>query len=283
MITATPRSHLDHGIAPDQLAYVLLALNYSKATVKVGPYGPFFIAEVELPEVFGVAPCALHGPVTGELPVLEAEAFYATRGKRPNKSRLCRRLKTTSRTITAIVIADEDSPGNQRIDTAFGGPLSPMEVDDPENKDKATSEKFWAQHALTPNSFEVKAEGILLARPNIELSGAVPAEAKLLAPEDRHITLIKLDKDQRKALKDRVFMDAPEVQFEDQVVEIVRPDRKAWVRFVNEAGQKALREYVDSLEISLCDYDKTRPFHVSLANLTGSRYDSVGDISPDRK
>jgi hypothetical protein len=287
MITATPRSHLDHGLTRPQLTHVLMLLNGGNANVVVGPYGPFFIATIKLPEELGKVPCSLQGPIVGGEPVTDAEAYFGVRGNRPNPSRLCRRRKTNSPFVTAIVIANEDKPGDQRIDTVFGGPLSPMEVNDPElpAERKPESLEFWSKHALTPNSMEVLVEGILLARPNYLPTFVVPQEAAVVS--ELHITLAKLSKESRKLFKElkEPIPDAPEVNFEEAVCTVERPGKKAWVRFVDEAGQKILRDYVLSFGIpDLDEYDRTlRPYHVSLANLTGSKFDSVGDITPDRK
>jgi hypothetical protein len=287
LITATSRSHLDHGLSRPQLTHVLTVLNDGVSNVVVGPFGQFFIATVKIPEELGQVLCGLHGPLTGGNPVDDREAYFGTRGMRPYPSRLCRRPKITSPYVTAIVIGHEDSPSNQRIDTVFGGPLSPMEVGDPdlsaENRPEAL--EFWSKHALTPNSMEVRAEGILVARPNIGVPFIImdPSAKRILA---QHITLAKLTPDTRKQLKERgTIPDAPEVHFEEKVCLVERPalSRKSWVKFVDDEGQKLLREYVLGLKIGLEDYDLTRPYHVSLANLTGSQFDSVGDITPDRK
>lgn len=152
MIIVTSASHADHGLTPEQMAYILESLNSGTATVVVGPFGPFFIATVTLPAALGTAPCALHGPATGGQPVPESEVTYQRRGARPNVSRLCDRPPTRSNVVTAIVIGNEGPEGGQRIDTAFGGPLAPREQGDPDLVDpaeQAASAAFWAEHALS--------------------------------------------------------------------------------------------------------------------------------------
>jgi hypothetical protein len=138
-----PDSHVDHGISEEQMQHVLRSLGDGTADVVVGPFGTFFIATVDLGGL-GTAPCALHGPATGEPPVPEEEVEYAKRGNRPNESRLTSRPPTRSSKVTAIV------SGGVLI-TAFGGPLAPKEPGDPSLKpgEKAESEAFWSQHALS--------------------------------------------------------------------------------------------------------------------------------------
>jgi hypothetical protein len=150
-------THLDHGLQPALVEFVLAALADKTARTKVGELGGgFCIAEVDLPEELGTVPCALHGPITGSAPVLEAECFRAKRGDRPNESRMVRRPPTSSAVVTVIMGVSREHPhAGTVIFTVYGGPLAPQEPGDPflDAEDRPAAEAFWADHALSAEAF----------------------------------------------------------------------------------------------------------------------------------
>jgi hypothetical protein len=151
----TPESHMDHGMTGDQRSFVLTALERvtRSVTVKVGALKEgetcgFAICEIALPAEMGTVPCALLGPKTGGKPIAESEVFHATRGKRPNTSRLTRLPSVPSNMMTAIIVKGV-------LVTLYGGPLAPQEPNDPylDPKDKPASDDFWSTHALSAEAF----------------------------------------------------------------------------------------------------------------------------------
>lgn len=140
-VTISPASHLDHGLSPEAITWLL-----GQFTDR----NEFFIASVELPAQFSEIDCALHGPVVGDNPIEESEVFYQMRKGRGNYSRLCKRAPRKTRTVTVIAGPNEGDPCV--LYTAFGGPLAPKETGDVTIKsesEREASEKFWAEHALS--------------------------------------------------------------------------------------------------------------------------------------
>jgi hypothetical protein len=131
-------SHLDHALTEAQVEH-LLATFAERAE--------FFIATIELPLDLGTVPCGLWGPAMGDEPVSPAEVHYAPRGTRAYSSRLCDRPARPTRTVTVIAGPHDGHPCV--LFTAFGGPPTPQEPDDPECKDPIASRQFWVQHALS--------------------------------------------------------------------------------------------------------------------------------------
>jgi hypothetical protein len=129
-------SHLDHGLTPDQVEYLLKRFADRSA---------FFIETIELPLELGTVPCGLHGPLMGDPPVDEAR--LAKRGERTWLSRVVDRPTRPVRTVTVIAGPNGDEPCV--LYTAFGGPLAPQEPADPSCKDVYTSMRFWVEHALS--------------------------------------------------------------------------------------------------------------------------------------
>lgn len=136
----TAASHLDHGLFAYHVRYLLGLF---------GDRSAFFIETIELPSYLDAVPCHLHGPATGEDPVLESEVSYEVRGNRAGPSRMCSRAPKMTRTVTVIAGPREGEPCV--LYTAFGGPLAPREPWDPTlPADKADeSRAFWAEHALS--------------------------------------------------------------------------------------------------------------------------------------
>lgn len=134
------------------------------------------------------------------------------------------------------------------------------------------------------------------------LRQGLPAEAMPIGDQDLHVTLWKLDKEERAQLKrclelgiidmDALQASAPVVSVIDRIIVVDRPamvlpngrtmtSKRAWLALVQ--PPERLRAWVDGLArqmgMPLSSYEETRPFHISIANLTGSPFDSVGDVT----
>ncbi len=150
-IAVLPASHVDHGLTPEQLAWLLAE------AVAVGAYAEGYLDHphivsltVELPEELGTVPCGLHGPEMGDEPLTDDEVHYAARGERDWESRLCDRPVRQVRSVSLITGPYGDEP--LVLYTAFGGPVAPREPLDPslpEGVEQRRSEAFWRQHALS--------------------------------------------------------------------------------------------------------------------------------------
>jgi hypothetical protein len=153
MLTVTAESHLDHALTADHIRW-LLNLHRDRDA--------FFIATLTLPEHLPSLPCALRGPVVGDLPVLDEDTTMRVRDGRAWPSRMCafrgrpQSARTsasavagrTSRTITIIGGPAAGLPCV--LYTAFGGPLAPRELGDPSlpEGERAAAAAFWSEHAL---------------------------------------------------------------------------------------------------------------------------------------
>lgn len=131
-------SHLDHGISKAQMNWVLEQFKDRDS---------FFAETVTLPEELGTVPCSLHGPDVGEQAVPESKVHYAHRGQRPQLSRMTNWAPCQVRQVSVIAGAHDGRPCV--LFTAFGGPIAPFEVGDPNCKDEEQSRVFWSQHALS--------------------------------------------------------------------------------------------------------------------------------------
>jgi len=131
-------SHVDHGLTPGQLGWIL---------ERYADRSEFFIDTVELPPALGDVPCGLHGPIMGDAPVPDGECRRERRGEREWDSRLCDRPERRVREVSVIAGPHGDEPCV--LYTAFGGPVAPQEPGDPGCRDVEASEAFWAEHALT--------------------------------------------------------------------------------------------------------------------------------------
>ena len=127
----------------------------------------------------------------------------------------------------------------------------------------------------------------------------VPPQARPLDHEDLHVTLWKPSKDERKLLDaalahgELVIPQAPIVMPTGPVIRVDRPERElggkmwaprtAWILLLKE--QRTLKQLVANLAqqtgIRLSEYELNRPFHVSIANLTGDPHMSIGDVLAD--
>lgn len=133
-------SHLDHGLSQAVVDHLF---------EKFAERSAFFLETVTLPPELGEVPCGLYGPIMGDQPIPEEEVYYAPRGERKYTSRLTRKPARGTRQVTVIAGPHDGLPCI--LYTAFGGPLAPRELGDPELpvEKRAESEEFWAQHALS--------------------------------------------------------------------------------------------------------------------------------------
>lgn len=122
-----PDSHLDHGLTPEHVAWLL---------EKFADRMAFFLKTVELPPELPPVRCALHGPLVGESPVPDGDAVMRVRGERPGPSRTCARPFGSSRLVTVIA-----GPHDGELFTAYGGPVAPREPWDPSLDDAGRAEE----------------------------------------------------------------------------------------------------------------------------------------------
>lgn len=129
------------------------------------------------------------------------------------------------------------------------------------------------------------------------LRTVIPNGARPLSDTNLHITLLKTNESDRKLITQELIdsVDWPSVDIEPFIRSVKRdlpskPEmtgypREAWYALIDALGQEQLRNatraFAERAEIVLSSYEKSRPFHVSVANLSGSPMMSVGDISWD--
>jgi hypothetical protein len=132
-------SHLDHGLSSEQLLYII-----NKFTGRTG----FFIETIQLPTTLGSVDCGLYGPTMGDDPVPAIAVAYAKRVPREYTSRVI--VKPARKTQLVTVIAGPHDNLPCVLYTAFGGPKTPKEPNDPTLKPEEREESiaFWAEHAL---------------------------------------------------------------------------------------------------------------------------------------
>jgi hypothetical protein len=148
----TAASHLDHGLSPEHVAFVL-ALFHDRSG--------FFLETVTLPAELASLESALYGPLAGDAPVTEADVSYVVREGRRWASRVLAYgapllVGSTSSgqrpTRQLTVIGGPMSPGeNCTLYTAYGGPAAPREPGDltlPDWEAVQVSRTFWTEHAL---------------------------------------------------------------------------------------------------------------------------------------
>lgn len=140
LLPLVPASHVDHGLSEPQLTFLRVRFADRRA---------FFIESIELPEALGTVLCGLHGPLMGDAPIGESEVVYERRGERQYDSRMCDRAPRVTRIVTIIAGPHDGEPCV--LYTAFGGPLTPKEPNDPTlaDKDREHAIKVWSQHALS--------------------------------------------------------------------------------------------------------------------------------------
>lgn len=157
-------SHLDHGLTARQLAHVLLMFADRDA---------FFIETITLPDELGQVPCALFGPIMGDDAIPSLLVEMKPRGDRKYSSRVISKFDpvgtdwirlgtkhlSTKRTVNTLTVIAGPYDGEAGIlytgepcilYTAFGGPITPKEPNDPTLADDKREESiaFWAEHAL---------------------------------------------------------------------------------------------------------------------------------------
>jgi hypothetical protein len=140
-------SHLDHGLSPAVVDYIFKRFADRQA---------FFIETFELPEEYGTVPCGLYGPAMGDGPIMDLHTesspywapYYAKRGNREYASRVINKGARPTRMVTVIAGPHEEHACI--LYTAFGGPITPKEPNDPTlaPDKREESEKFWREHAL---------------------------------------------------------------------------------------------------------------------------------------
>lgn len=138
MLTIHKESHLDHGLTQPQIDWLLS--RYAGANA-------FFKETVELPEELGTVPCALMGPIVGDMPIPESEVYYRRRESRDWESR-CIEVAYPRKSRKVTIVAGPHDGQECIIYTVYGGPEAPQEPGDPNCRDKEVSAKFWSEHAL---------------------------------------------------------------------------------------------------------------------------------------
>lgn len=144
-VKVIPQSHVDHGLSPEQLRWLLDQCEDRDA---------FFIQTFTLPDHLGTVECGLVGPALGLSPVTEDEVAYVIRGNRKCASRVLREptAKPQTRMVTVIAGPTQGHDGLV-LYTAYGGPSAPREPGDttiPTWDGVVESRAFWAEHALIP-------------------------------------------------------------------------------------------------------------------------------------
>ncbi len=141
-LTVLSRSHLDHGLSKEQIAFVLNRFRDKSHLFK---------AEVKLPIELGFAPLGIYGPIAGDEPVLEEDVFYRQRAGRVTVSRMVDRPFRVTDTVS--IIAGPSGLFKCCVYTMYGGFLAPREPDDPSissDAERADAKVFWSRHALVP-------------------------------------------------------------------------------------------------------------------------------------
>jgi hypothetical protein len=136
--------HADHGITETQQSYI-------NAELETQPDG-FFIRQVNLPDVLGVVPCGLHGPVMGDDPVPDSEVTLEVRGDRPYADRMVNRA---SRPVNYVQVIGVRAGNDLTLFTVYGGALAPQHPEDPTNEAIEAAKKFWSQHALANGTIKI--------------------------------------------------------------------------------------------------------------------------------
>jgi hypothetical protein len=136
--------HYDvHQITPEHIEWL------SQQPEVMAAKGPVTLT---MPDHLPTLPNSLVGPASGHEPVGSDHpgVYMANRGGgRTHDSKMMQGEHRPTNMITAIVRPHKET-GRPFLITAFGGPLSPKEPNDPSLRDdeRASSEEFWSQHAL---------------------------------------------------------------------------------------------------------------------------------------
>jgi len=112
----------------------------------------------------------------------------------------------------------------------------------------------------------------------------LPEEAKPIRREVRHVSLIHQKhlkpwrKELKAAFKAGSLKEFPAPLFMDDPIKVVRDERTSWILVAS--NQVELRKHCKEFLAVLGEEpkDTRRVYHVTIANLTGSRKDSVGDV-----
>lgn len=136
-------SHADH------LSGDLLKLIEERFSGRTG----FFIESFEVPAEIATQnnlTNSLYGPVSGDPPVSEDEVYYDKRQGRDWTSRLINKPARPTKTVTVIAGPSGKDKDDCVLYTAFGGPASEREVNDPyrPESDFDKCKAFWDKHAL---------------------------------------------------------------------------------------------------------------------------------------
>ena len=134
MLKVLPASHTDHVNAE------IIDMIVEKFKERDG----FFIETFEVKG--GSFDCALYGPACGDGPITEAR--MEAREGREHLSRVIDAPTRKTNVLTVIAGPHESEPCV--LYTAFGGPLSPKEPNDPflKEEEREASTAFWKDHAL---------------------------------------------------------------------------------------------------------------------------------------
>lgn len=136
-------SHLDHNIPDDLLREALAAVERERGE----DLGAGVV--IHTVTVSREVTCQLVGPLVGRNPVPEHLALYVKRGERAYHSRCVVLPPSKTRKVSVIVGPHEDE--TTVLFTAFGGPPTPKEPEDPaiqSDEERRASRAFWAEHAL---------------------------------------------------------------------------------------------------------------------------------------
>lgn len=93
----------------------------------------------------------LYGPAAGDAPVTDDQVTMMKRGARSYESRIIKGKRMRDTNVVTVIYGPHE--GHAKVlYTVYGGPEAPQEPNDPRVRDKAESEKFWSEHALTADS-----------------------------------------------------------------------------------------------------------------------------------
>lgn len=114
----------------------------------------------------------------------------------------------------------------------------------------------------------------------VQLTRTLPEHANRLSSHDLHVTLVHQNilKPHKKMLQTLELPPGPRAVLGDETFMIERSDRTSWIALVK--NWEEMQEYVNAVMILLGEplNPEKRVFHVSLANLSGSPFASVGDV-----
>jgi hypothetical protein len=116
-----------------------------------------------------------------------------------------------------------------------------------------------------------------------ELVQRLPSEARPLDEKYLHVTLMhqSLLKPHKALISAMQLPQGPEPILADEIHRIERPGKVSWIVLLT--NQDEFRSFVDALLSPVAastgaSFSEDRVFHVSLANLDGSPFASVGDV-----